>query len=52
MASVIKATYMIASLIAKKKKIKKRNQSHLLMMMSVMSGKRCVKYMTDKMCPD
>lgn len=50
MASVIKATYMIASLIAKKKK--KKNQSHLLMMMSVMSGKRCVKYMTDKMCPD
>lgn len=49
MASVIKATYMIASLIAKKKK---KNQSHLLMMMSVMSGKRCVKYMTDKMCPD
>lgn len=50
MASVIKATYMIASLIAKKKNIKK-NQSHLLMMMSVMNGKRCVKYMTDKMCP-
>lgn len=49
MASVIKATYMIASLIAKKKK--KKNQSHLLMMMSVMNGKRCVKYMTDKMSP-
>lgn len=47
MASVIKATYKSDC----KKKYIKKNQSHLLMMMSVMNGKRCVKYMTDKMCP-